>query len=144
MRAFRGPGVVVLAGLLAACGGGSSSGRTSAAAALPSALGRNLAAQADAVAAALERGDECGAYRLGQALVQNVSAARQAGQVPARLDAALTRSVGSLAARLQCPPPAATTTTEPGPPAIPPGQAKKQGHPKKKHNPGDNGNQDQG
>jgi hypothetical protein len=112
--------------LLAACGGGSGQTSTTG---LSRSLARDLAARADAVAAALDRGDQCSAYRLGQALVRRVTAVRQEGRIPAQLDRALTTSVGALQARLSCPPPPQPVVTEAGPPKIPPGQLKK--HPGK-------------
>jgi hypothetical protein len=127
---------VLAVALLAACGGGSGQTSTTG---LSHSLARDLAARADAVAAALDRGDQCGAYRLGQALVRRVTAVRQQGRVPAQLDRALLTSVDALQSRLSCPPPpASTAAAQAPPPKIPPGQRKKHGKDKKKkHSDGD-------
>ena len=106
------------------CGGGGAA----ASPRLPHALGTQLAAQADAVAASLGRGDECGAAGEAKRLQQMVSEAVAAGRVPGALREPLSSSAGALAGEIAC---------TPAPPAGgPPGQdgpAKDKG---KGHGPG--------
>ena len=108
------------------CGGGGAA----ASPRLPHALGTQLAAQAEAVAASLGRGDECGAAGEAKRLQQMVAQAVAAGRVPAGLRQPLSSSAGALAGEIAC---------TPAPPApAPPGQdgpAKDKGN-DKGHGPG--------
>jgi len=84
---------------------------------LPQRLAAELAVQADAVAASLERGDVCGASAQARALKSRVL--REAGRVPLVFRGELVRSAADLA-----------TTVPPCPP--PPAPAEKEGHGKGK------------
>jgi hypothetical protein len=97
----------VCAGLVAAgggCAGGSE--RVVSPPRLPQRLAAELAAQADAVAASLERGDVCAASAQARALRSRVL--RDVGRAPVVFRAELVRAAGELAAAVPlCPPPPA-------------------------------------
>lgn len=109
---------LVCAGLVVA-GGGCAGARERVVSPprLPQRLAAELAVQADAVAASLERGDVCGASAQARALKSRVL--REAGRVPLVFRGELVRSAADLA-----------TTVPPCPP--PPAPAEKEGHGKGK------------
>lgn len=107
--------------VLAACGGEQKA--ASPAPKLPSALGAQLAAEADAIAQQLVSGDPCGAAGRAVALQQGVIAAlNRPGQVPTELKEDLGVAAADLVDRAQAecaaaqpppaPPPATTTAPE--------------------------------
>ena len=96
-----------LLALAAGCGGSGAAGSRSTTRhrpGIPSAIAASLAGQADAVAAAAERGDGCGAVAAAQRLRDGVEAAVAAGRIPPRLAAPLQASATGLAAGLRCAP----------------------------------------
>ena len=108
--------VAALAGvvLLAGCGGSARPSTTAAAPRIPHALGVALAARADRVASALERGDECTAAAQADRLNVAVGNAVSSGAIPARLQAPAVAAAARLASSIVCRPPtttAADTTT---------------------------------
>lgn len=70
-------------------------------------LGTALAAQSDAVAAALASGDSCRASTLARQLQQRTIAAINEGRVAAGLQEQLSSAVNALVTRVQCVPPPA-------------------------------------
>jgi hypothetical protein len=97
-------GAVLTAALcLSACGGARQSAPPPPT--LSHALGTTLAAQSDAVAAALGAGDSCGALALARRLQQRTIAAINEGRVAAGLQEQLSSAVNELATRIQCVPP---------------------------------------
>jgi hypothetical protein len=99
-------GVVVAGG---GCAGGSE--RVVSPPRLPQRLAVELAVQADAVAASLERGDVCGAS--AQARVLRSRVLREAGRVAVVFRGELVRAAGELAATVPpCPPPPAPAPAE--------------------------------
>jgi hypothetical protein len=70
-------------------------------------LGSALAAQSDAVAAALASGDSCRASTLARQLQQRTIAAINEGRVAAGLQEQLSSAVNALVTRVQCVPPPA-------------------------------------
>ena len=103
---------LVCASLVVAGGGcAGASERVVSPPRLPQRLAAELAAQADAVAASLERGDVCGASAQARALRSRVL--REAGRVAVVFRGELVRSVGELAATVPpCPPPPAPADQE--------------------------------
>ncbi len=122
--------IFVCAGLVVAGGGcAGASERVVSPPRLPQRLAVELAAQADAVAASLERGDVCGASAQARALRSRVL--REAGRVPLVFRGELVRSAGELAATVPaCPPPPAPAGKEG------PGKGKGKGKGKHKGNQG--------
>lgn len=103
---------LVCAGLVVAGGGcAGASERVVSPPRLPQRLAAELAAQADAVAASLERDDVCGASAQARALRSRVL--REAGRVPLVFRGELVRAAGELAATVPpCPPPPAPADKE--------------------------------
>jgi hypothetical protein len=98
-------GAAVAAALcLGACGGAKQS--ASPPPTLSRSLGSSLAAQSDAVAAALAAGDSCRALALARRLQQQTIAAINGGHVAAGLQEQLSSAVNELVVRVQCIPPA--------------------------------------
>ena len=81
---------------------------------LPRDVGARLAAQADAVADALEAGDSCLAAERAKKLEETGSAIR-ADRVDAALRGELEAAVGDLVAKIECTPPAEEASEEPPP-----------------------------
>jgi hypothetical protein len=107
--------VVVL--LAAGCGGGKGTATTTAATPrIPAAVATDLRQRAEAVASALDAGDECAAQARARALVQAVASAVNRKQIPRPLLEPLTSSANDLAARITCtplPPPAPSAEPKP-------------------------------
>ena len=105
--------VAVLVGVLAGCGGSETPARESF---LESEVTARLAAGADRVAIAAERGDDCAALRQAERLQRDAIGAVNAGQVPPDLQEELLAGVNRVASSLECvvaaPPPAASTEVE--------------------------------
>ena len=132
-------GVAALAGavLLAGCGG-SARTTTTAAQRIPHALGSALAARADRVAAALRRGDECGAAAQADRLNVAIGNAVSSGEIPARLQAPALTAAARLSSAIVChpqtvPPTTTAATTTAGPPSCAQLQARKQQLENEKH-----------
>jgi hypothetical protein len=97
-------GAAVAAALcLSACGGAKQSAPPPPA--FSHSLGTTLAAQSDAVAAALASGDSCRASTLARQLQQRTITAINKGRVAAGLQEQLSSAVNALVARVQCVPP---------------------------------------
>jgi hypothetical protein len=103
--------IVLVLAVSLAVGCGSSGGGTRAAGTragtpqLPRALAQRLAAESDAVAAALARGDACAAGRLAERLRADATAS--IGRVPAAFQEPLSSGVNAVAASVPaCVPPA--------------------------------------
>jgi hypothetical protein len=114
--------------LLAGCGGGTVTTTVTTTAhlpRLPPALAARLAAETDAVAAALDAGDGCAARTAATHLQADTIAAINAGQVPAIYEEELLGRVNSLTARITCTPPAPVAVHQP------PGHRKHEPHGKK-------------
>jgi hypothetical protein len=94
----------------AGCGAGDE-------ARLNGALASRLAEQADAVAAAAERGDDCAAKARAEDLQRQTVAAINAGGVPPELQEELQSAVNGLAVRLECAPKLSPAEPEGAPPA---------------------------
>lgn len=88
---------------LSGCGDGSE--QTSQQALLPRGLATDLAAKSEAIAGALDAGDECGAANLADELKDAVAAAISAGQVPDALQEDLESTAVDLQNSVNCPPP---------------------------------------
>jgi hypothetical protein len=86
---------------LAGCGGGGER-RAAPQPKLPRPVAVALAQSSDAVADALEAGDDCTALTLAQQLQQQSIAAVNSGQVPAPLQEPLQATVNDLAGRIRC------------------------------------------
>ncbi len=112
MRISQGLVAVVCAAVLGGCGGSDAPSEPR----LTAAVGARLAASADAVAAAAERGDDCEAVRQARALQVLAIDAVNAGEVPPSLQEELLAGVNRLASSLQCAPP----PPPPPPPVAPP------------------------
>jgi hypothetical protein len=88
---------------------------------LPSALGEQLAAEADAVGQQLDGGDPCGAAERAAGLQQRaIAALNRPGQVPAELKEDLGVAAADLVDRAQTECAAAQPPPAPPPPAPPP------------------------
>jgi hypothetical protein len=85
-------------------------------------LAASLAAQSDAVAAALASGDSCRALTLAHRLQQQTIAAINSGRVTPALQEQLSGAVNELVVRVRCVPPPATRED---------GHGKHKGHGKK-------------
>jgi hypothetical protein len=94
---------------LSACGGAK---RSAPPPTFSHSLGTALAAQSDAVAAALASGDSCRASTLARQLQQRTIAAINEGRVAAGLQEQLSSAVNALVARVQCVPPPAPAPAE--------------------------------
>jgi hypothetical protein len=103
---------VAAAVCLSACGGAKRSAAPPPA--FSHSVGTALAAQSDAVAAALASGDSCRASTLARQLQQRTIAAINQGRVAAGLQEQLSSAVNALAARVQCVPPPAEKEHGPG------------------------------
>ena len=103
---------------LTACGGSGQS--TAEVPRLPRALASDLASTSDAIADALDAGDECGAAELADDLKNAVDDAIAAGRVPSDLQSELAETALELRNGVNCP-------VEPEKPE-PPGKGKKKGH----------------
>jgi hypothetical protein len=117
----------------AACGGGSagSASQSTRGPAIPSAVAKDLAARADAVAVSLDAQRGCAALDQARQLGTAVDAAISAGQVPASLQPQLQATAARLVAGIRCVPPA------PPPKPKPPGHDRHH-HGHKHHGPGQN------
>ena len=100
---------VAVTALLAGCGGSARPTTTAAAPRIPHALGVALAARADRVATALERGDGCTAAAQADRLNVAVGNAVSSGAIPARLQEPTLAAAARLAASIVCRPQPATT-----------------------------------
>lgn len=89
----------MLAAAAAGCGG-----ERSAAPGLPAQVADGLAAQSDAVAQRLDRGDPCGARTAAEGLQADAIAAVNAGHVPRRLQEELVSSITALVGSIECAP----------------------------------------
>jgi hypothetical protein len=87
---------------LAGCGG-SSNQTVQRQAELPQALASDLADRSDAVADALDAGDECKAAHLADELKNAVEAALASGDVPTEFEAELERNATDLQNDVNCP-----------------------------------------
>ena len=105
--------------LAAGCGGSHR-----AAPKLPRTLAVQFARAADAVAAAYDAGDTCGAQRRAVALQRSVTDAINRGQIPDGLQEPLSGGVNDLVARSSCTPP---------PPPPPPARRDPAAAPRGKH-----------
>jgi hypothetical protein len=103
MGRFRVAAVVCACLLLAACGGTTNQS-------IRPATADRLASQSDAVAAALQRGDSCGAANRAQALRRQVAGAIASGAVPSALAAPARTASTHLASSIVCTPPPPTPT----------------------------------
>jgi hypothetical protein len=95
--------------LLAGCGGGTVTTTVTTTAQvphLPAALAATLAAESDAVAAALDTGDGCAAQAAATRLQSDTVAAINSHQVPGIYQEELLGRVNDLTARITCTPPA--------------------------------------
>jgi hypothetical protein len=93
---------------VALCLGGCGSGaehRAPPPPLLPQAMAAGLAQTSDAVAAALDGGDPCGALTIAQDLQRQTIGAINTGRVPGPLEEPLQNAVNDLAGRIQCVPP---------------------------------------
>jgi hypothetical protein len=97
---------------LSACGGAKQSAPPP-----PPTFGRSLAsslaAESDALAAALAAGNSCRALALGRRLQQRTIAAINDGKVAAGLQEQLSAAVNELVARVRCVPPVVRTAPPP-------------------------------
>jgi hypothetical protein len=103
--------IVLLAAVLlvAGCGGGTVTTTvttTSRVPPLPQALAARLAAESDAVAAALDAGDGCAARTAAALLQSDTIAAINSHQVPGIYQEELLGRVNGLTAQITCTPPA--------------------------------------
>jgi hypothetical protein len=90
--------------LLVACGG------TTKQSSIRRATADRLASESDAVAAALQRGDSCGAANQAQALRRQIAGAIASGAIPSSLAAPARSASTHLASSIVCtPPPPAPT-----------------------------------
>jgi hypothetical protein len=89
-----------LAIALAGCGGGSSP--TTARAEIPRAVANDLASKSEAVADALDGGDQCKAAQLADELKNAVEAAVSGGQVPSAFQSELVRNATDLQNNVNC------------------------------------------
>ncbi|MGI8421087.1 MAG: hypothetical protein ACR2MU_02315 [Gaiellaceae bacterium] len=96
--------------LLAGCGSKSAAPRT---ARLPASLARQLAAESDAVASALDAGSGCSALTRARQLQSDTIAAINARRVPASLAEPLQGASNELVARIVCTPPVPAATPAP-------------------------------
>jgi hypothetical protein len=90
-----------LAIALVGCGGGGSS-PTTAQAELPRAVADDLASKSDAIADALDGGDQCKAAQLADELKNAVEAAVSGGKVPSAFQAELVRNATDLQNEVNC------------------------------------------
>lgn len=97
---------------LSACGGAKQSAPPPPT--FSRSVGSSLAAQSDAVAAALAAGDSCRALALARGLQKQTIAAINSGQVAAGLQEQLSSAVNGLVVRVRCSPPAAPKEHEHG------------------------------
>jgi hypothetical protein len=86
---------------VAACGGAEPQTRSG----IPAGVAERLAARSDAVADALDSGDECGAAHEADDLRSAADQAIASGVVPAELQAELESAVTELQNEVNCPPP---------------------------------------
>jgi hypothetical protein len=103
MGRFRVAAVACACLLLAACGGTTKQS-------IRPATADRLASESDAVAAALQRGDSCGAANGAQALRRQVAAAIASGAIPSALAAPARTASAHLASSIVCAPPPPTPT----------------------------------
>ncbi len=101
----RAAAVLIATAVLAGCG---SSGERPAPVApkLPRALAAELAQRSDAVAAALDQGDECAALDQAKRLQHDTMQAINEGRVPGAFRENLGPAVADLVERIECTPPA--------------------------------------
>jgi hypothetical protein len=125
-------GIALLVTLaLAGCGGSAKPPAAAKPPRLPHALAQTLAAQANAVAQALEGGDGCTALADATGLQNAVAQAIAAHEIPARLQPTLSATVDALPGRITC---------HPGPP---PDHGRKPPKPPKHHGPHGRGDNNQ-
>jgi hypothetical protein len=108
MGRFRIAAVACACLLLAACGG-----TTTRQASIRRATAIQLAGESDAVAAALRRGDSCGAASKAKTLRLHVASAIKSGSIPQSLAAPARSASSRLASLIDC-------TRPPAPPPTPP------------------------
>jgi hypothetical protein len=130
MGRFRVAAVACACLLLAACGG------TTKPSSIRPALANRLASESDAIAAALQRGDSCGAANQAQALRRQVAGAIASGAIPSSLAAPARSASTHLASSIVCTPPPTAPT---GPASVTCVQEKHAGG-KRKKGPGDAAN----
>ena len=97
---------VAFALLVAGCGGAERQTAPRESAKIAEPVAERLAAQSETIAERYEAGDVCGAARDADALVRQVRAAIDAGQVPARYREQLIAAATQLQVDINCPPPA--------------------------------------
>ncbi|HEX5247311.1 MAG TPA: hypothetical protein VFW41_09290 [Gaiellaceae bacterium] len=125
----RGAGVLLVALALAGCGGSTKQPpKVAKPPHLPRALAHTLAAEANAVAQALEQTDGCTALRHANDLRNAVTEAVAAREVPARLQPTLTAAVDALPGRITCNPAPPEKTKPPKPPKHDHGHGHGHGH----------------
>jgi hypothetical protein len=110
---------VVAVVLLAGCGGGTvttSATTTAHVPPLPHALAARLAAETNAVAAALDAGDGCAARAAATRLQSDTIAAINSHQVPGIYQEELLGRVNDLTSRITCTPPAPVVSQPPAHP----------------------------
>jgi hypothetical protein len=86
---------------LAGCGGGSENSTEPL---IPRAVAADLAAKSDAVADALDAGDECGAAGLADQLKAAVETYVNGGRIPPAFQQELTETATDLQNNVNCPP----------------------------------------
>ena len=104
---------------LGACGGADSQTRSPT---IPAGIAEHLATQSDAVADALDSGDQCGAAHRADDLRNAADEAIASGAVPAEFQADLESAVTELQNEVNCPPPEEHNEDK--------GRGKKKGHKK--------------
>jgi hypothetical protein len=87
---------------LAGCGGGSE--QSSDEQAIPRAVAADLAAKSEAIAAAYDSGDVCGAAELADDLKNALDDAIAGGEIPAAFQRELDENATELQSELKCPP----------------------------------------
>jgi hypothetical protein len=113
----RGAPAILVTLALAGCGGSTTQPpKVAKPPHLPRALAQTLAADANAVAQALEQTDGCTALRDANDLQGAVTQAVADREIPVRLRATLTAAVGELPGRITCNPPPPKKTKPPKPP----------------------------
>ena len=113
LRIFSGAALLVV--VAAGCGGAAPQG--SAPQRLPHALAHDWEAQASAIAAAADAGNDCRAMRLAASLRADVAASRQ--KLPVPLRSPLLTGVNDLAARISTCTRVVTVPVQPQPPKNP-------------------------
>lgn len=95
--------ILLCALVLAGCGGGDEQAAPEPE--IPSGLAQDLAGQADAIAAAYQAGDVCGAAQQADDLNQAVIDAINGGKIPAQFQETLQATANKLVDTINCPAP---------------------------------------